>query len=117
MATDFNRKRQISVERKAEAKGEPARELELDAAGPGLREWFHQLPRAKEGGHASTFDTRLGSALAGGAAYGIAHRVQRHGYYLVKSPDGFILDEAQGRFMQARSSARRTGELSWCGRA
>jgi DivIVA domain-containing protein len=96
MATDFSRKRQISAERKAEAKGEPARELELDAAGPGLREWFHQLPRAKEGGHASAFDTRLGSALAGGAAYGIAHRVQRHGYYLVKSPEGFILDEAHG---------------------
>jgi HSP20 family molecular chaperone IbpA len=98
MATDFSRKMQISAEKKAEAKGEPAHELELDAAGPGVREWFHQLPKAKEGGRAAAFDTRLGSALAGDAAYGIAHRLHGHGYYLVKNPEGFILEEAHGPF-------------------
>jgi hypothetical protein len=103
MTTDFSRKRHISREEKAEAKGEPPRERELDAEGPGLREWFHQLPKAKEGGvlagpqrHAAAFDTRLGSALAGGAGYGIAHELQGHGYGLVKNPEGFILDDAYG---------------------
>jgi hypothetical protein len=68
-----------------------------------LREWFHQLPKAKEGGQAAAFDTRLGSALAGGAAYGIAHRLHKHGYYVVKNPEGFIVDEAHGPL--------RTGEI------
>jgi DivIVA domain-containing protein len=38
MTTDFSRKRQVSGEKKAEAKGGPSHELELDAEGPGLRE-------------------------------------------------------------------------------
>ncbi len=103
MTTDFNRKRQISGEKKAEAKGGPPHELELDAEGPGLREWFRQLQKAEEGGvlagpqgRAAAFDTRLGSALAGGAGYGIAHKLQGHGYGLVKNPEGFILDDAYG---------------------
>ena len=50
MTTDFSRKRHISGEKKAEAKGGPPRELEPDTAGPGLREWFHQLPKAQEDG-------------------------------------------------------------------
>lgn len=103
MATDFSRKMEIRGEKNAEAKGEEAHELELDAAGPGVREWFHQLPKAKEGGQAAAFDTRLGSALAGGAAYGIAHRLHKHGYFLVKNPEGFIVDEAHGPL--------RTGEI------
>jgi hypothetical protein len=49
MTTDFSRKRQVSGDKKAEAKGEPPYELEPDTAGPGLREWFHQLPKAKRG--------------------------------------------------------------------
>jgi DivIVA domain-containing protein len=93
MTTGFSRKRQVSGEKKAEAKDEPPHELEPDTEGPGLREWFHQLPKAKEG---AAFKTRLGSALAGGADYGIAHRLQRHGYYLVKNPEGFVLNEAHG---------------------
>jgi hypothetical protein len=96
MTTNFSRKRQIRRERKAEGKGGPAQELELDAAGPGLREWFYELPKAGEGGvlagpqrHAAAFDTRLGSALAGGAGYGIVYKLQGHGYGLVKNPEGF----------------------------
>jgi hypothetical protein len=41
-------------------------------------------------------DTRLPSALAGGAANGIARRLRRHGYQLVSDPEGFILDDAYG---------------------
>ncbi len=96
MTTDFSRKRQISREKKAEAKGGPPRELEPDAEGLGLREWFYQVPRAKKWGHAAAFDTTLGSALAGGAGYGIARKLRGHGYELVRNPEAFILDDAYG---------------------
>jgi DivIVA domain-containing protein len=103
MTTDFSRKRQISRENKAEVKGQPPHELEPETAGLGLREWFHQLPKAQVGGvlagphrHAAAFDTRLGSALAGGAANGIGRKLRRRGYGLVKNPEGFILDDASG---------------------
>jgi hypothetical protein len=76
MTTIFSRKMGISGEEKAEAKGEPAHELETYAEGPGLREWFDHLPKGRAGGKAAAFDTRLDSVLAGGAAYGIAHRLQ-----------------------------------------
>ena len=56
MTTDFSRKRQISREKKVEAKGGPPHELEPDAEGPGLRERFYQLPQAKKCGHAAAFD-------------------------------------------------------------
>jgi hypothetical protein len=114
MTTDFSRKRQVIREKKAEAKGEPPHELEPDAEGPGLREWFYLVwPRAKGWGHAAAFDTRLGSALArtGGACYGIARKLRGrgyelvknphlmlrgHGYELVTNPEGFMLDGAYG---------------------
>jgi hypothetical protein len=96
MTTGFSRKLGISGEEKAEAKGEPAHDLEADAEGPGVREWFDQLPKAKEGAHAAAFDTRLGSLLAGGAAHGIARRLRRHGYHLVSDPEGFVVEEAHG---------------------
>jgi DivIVA domain-containing protein len=103
MATDFSRKRQINREKKAEAKGGHPYELEPETAGLGLREWFHQLPKAEVGAvlagphrHAAAFDTRLGSALAGGAANGIGRKLRRRGYGLVKNPEGFILDDASG---------------------
>jgi hypothetical protein len=110
MTTDFSRKRQIGREKKAEAKGAPPRELESDAEGPGLREWFYQLPQAKKWGHAAAFHTRLGSALAGGAGYGIARKLRGHGYelvtnphfilgghgYVLRNPEAFILDGAYG---------------------
>ena len=41
MTTDSSRKRHISREKKAEAKGKPPHELEPEAEGPGLREWFY----------------------------------------------------------------------------
>jgi hypothetical protein len=117
MTTDFSRKRQISREKKAEAKGDPPRELEPEAEGPGLREWFYLLWPAKGWSHAAAFDTRVGSVLVppGGACYGIARKLRRHGYELVRRPrlldwpqlrghgyelvtnaEGFILDGAFG---------------------
>jgi hypothetical protein len=50
------------------------------------KSWFAQrlvLPSCQgPKREAAAFDTRLGSALAGGAGYGIAHKLHGHGYYL-----------------------------------
>ena len=96
MTSGFSRKMGVSGEEKAEAKGEPTHEMEEDAEGPGVREWFDVLPEAKNGGQAAAFDTRLPSPMAGGAARGIARRLRKHGYHLVSDPEGFVLDDAYG---------------------
>jgi hypothetical protein len=96
MTSHFSRKMGVSGEEKAEAKGEPAHELEEDAEGPGVREWFDRLPRIENGGRAAAFDTRLGSPMAGGAARGVARRLRKHGYDLVSDPEGFVVDDAYG---------------------
>jgi hypothetical protein len=96
MTSSFSRKMGITGEEKAEAKGEPAHELEPDAEGPGLREWFDSLPKDKDSGLAAAFDTRLAGAMAGGAAHGIARRLRKHGYHLVNDPQGFVVDDAHG---------------------
>jgi hypothetical protein len=96
MTSGFSRKMGISGEEKLEAQGEPAHEMEEDAEGPGVREWFDSLPKVSEGGSAAAFDTRLPSRMAGGAAHGIARRLRKHGYDLVSEPEGFVLDDAYG---------------------
>ncbi len=70
--------------------------LDPDAEGPGLRTWFHAVPKAAKGRRAAAFDTRLGSRLAGGAARGIARRLREHGYSLAAEPEGFIVEYAEG---------------------
>jgi Flavodoxin len=96
MTSGLSRRMGISGEEKAEAKGEPAHEIEPDAEGPGLREWFDGLPKVRDGHQGAAFDTRLASALAGGAARGIARRLRGRGYRLVSDPEGFIVDDAYG---------------------
>jgi Flavodoxin len=96
MTSGFSRKMGVSGEEKAEARGEPTHEMEEDAEGPGVREWFDGLPKLKDGGNAAAFDTRLGSPMAGGAARAIARRLRKHGYQLVSAPEGFVVDDAYG---------------------
>ncbi len=96
MTTGLSRKMGISGEEKAEAKGEPTHELEPDAEGPGLREWFDDLQKIGDGKKAAAFDTRLDSRMAGGAAHGIARRLRRHGYELLSGPEGFVVEDAYG---------------------
>jgi hypothetical protein len=82
-----------------EAKKEPAQahELEPGAAGPGVRDWLHDLPKAVTGRMAAAFDTRIDARLAGGASNGIAQRLRRHGYDVVAEPEGFhVQDDGEG---------------------
>lgn len=70
--------------------------LELDPAAddPGLRDWFHVIPRG-DGRAAAAFDTRVdaSAALTGRASKGIAKRLTKHGYRLVDEPESFLVDK------------------------
>jgi len=75
------------------AKPEKDLELDPDAEGPGLRDWFDDagtLPAM-----AAAFDTRMpGSpALTGRASKGIAKRLHRHGCRLVAEPMSFLVSK------------------------
>jgi hypothetical protein len=89
MSSGVSRKIAVSIEEKAaRGKGEhQGHGLEPGVQGPGLRQWFHGLPKASQGQFAAAFDTRgdYGS-LVGGAARGIEHRLRRHGYRMVADP-------------------------------
>jgi hypothetical protein len=67
-------------------------ELDLAAAGPGLREWFHGFEHRQLS--AAAFDTRVDGAPAstGRASLGIAHRLRRHGYDVVAPAESFLVD-------------------------
>ena len=106
MSSSMTRKMAGSIEEKAErGEGQPqGHGLEPDIEGPGLRDWFHQLPKAARGSHhAAAFDTRGDNGpMVGGASRGIARRLKHHGYELVAEPEGFIIEGDAGQL--------RTGE-------
>ena len=88
-------------------------ELEPDAEGDGLREWFDgvdALPAL-----AAAFDTRLDAppALTGRASKGIAKRLRHHGCELLDEPRSFLVtkDEhlEEHEEDEARSWGRRLG--------
>lgn len=68
-------------------------ELDPDAVGPGLRDWFDGL--AGDDTPAAAFDTRVDApaALTGRASKGIARRLRRHGFSLVVDPESFLVDK------------------------
>ncbi len=114
----------VSIENKAD-RGEGKHQghgLEPDVEGPGLRDWFHGVPKAGKGHHGAAFDTRGDyGPMVGGAARGIARRLGRHGYDLVVEPEGFIVEGDAGQLRagereRARAWAadltRRAGETT-----
>jgi hypothetical protein len=106
MTTSLSRRMGVS----AEAKKKPAErhELEPDAEGPGLRDWFHDLPDTTGGRPAAAFDTRIGAKLAGGAAHSIARRLEHHGYEVIVEPEGFyIQDNGEGPLKEGETERAR----------
>ncbi len=91
MSSSLSRKMGIDT---AVKKGEAVDE---SAEGPGLRKWFHEMPRAT-GVRGAAFDTRLpGSRMkTGSASKGIARRLRRSGYELAVAPESFIVQDAEG---------------------
>ena len=69
-------------------------ELDPDAEGPGLRDWFDELTDGRSG-RAAAFDTRVHATavLTGQASKGIAKRLRRHGFDLVVEPESFFVDK------------------------
>ena len=78
---------------KEDAGKDAALELDEDAGGPGLRDWFKGLPDGS-GRFGAAFDTRVDHAeiLTGSAAHGIARRLRRHGYDELVEHESFVLD-------------------------
>ena len=99
----------------AEDAQKPDRDLELepDAEGEGLREWFDavgSLPSL-----AAAFDTRLDAPVivTGRASKGIAKRLRRHGSELLDEPRSFLVTKEnhleEHEVEEARSWGRRLG--------
>ena len=79
----------------AAAQGKAAHELDEDAFGETLREWFKQLPSIGRAHRCAAFDTRFDgpAALTGRASKGIAHRLRTHGWKLLVEPESFLVDK------------------------
>jgi menaquinone-dependent protoporphyrinogen IX oxidase len=72
-------------------------DLDPDAEGPGLRDWFDELTAtAGDGRPAAAFDTRIHATavLTGQASKGIAKRLRKHGFDLVAEPESFFVDKS-----------------------
>ncbi len=72
-------------------------ELEPDACGEGLRDWFHVLAEGVGAGRlAAAFDTRVhgSTLLTGQASKGIAKRLGSHGFELVVDAESFFVDKS-----------------------
>jgi hypothetical protein len=71
-------------------------ELDPDAYGEGLRDWFGDVADdAGAGRLAAAFDTRVHGTtlLTGQAAKGIAKRLRSHGYEMVVDVESFFVDK------------------------
>ncbi len=66
-------------------------ELDPDAEGVGLRDWFDGLDRLDT--QAAAFDTRMEGppAFTGRASKGIGKRLEKHGCTLVVEPESFLV--------------------------
>ena len=89
------------------AKPEKHLELDPDAYGDGLREWFDTLDRL--GGAAAAFDTRVDmpAALSGRASKAIAKHLDRQGCRLVAEPESFLV--TRDSHLEPQEVERATG--------
>jgi hypothetical protein len=95
----------------AEAADKPASPLNLepDAAGPGLREWFASLgPYPVK---AAAFDTRMHApaALTGRASKGVARLLRAHGFELIAEPESFLVTKQDRLEPHETTRAREWG--------
>ncbi|MFE6867254.1 flavodoxin family protein [Kitasatospora sp. NPDC057692] len=96
MSSGISRRMAAAAEARKEGREEAAREARATAEGEGLRTWFRHLPDTGPGTRAAAFDTRGADEGSGGAAPGIAHRLERHHYAVVAEPEGFVVEGLDG---------------------
>ena len=103
--------RESSRKAAVEAAGKPASPLELepDAAGPGLREWFDSLGRYPA--RAAAFDTRMHApaALTGRASKGVARLLRAHGFEVIAEPESFLVTKQDRLEPHETTRAREWG--------
>ena len=107
LTSAVTRKMGLKAEEKVPARV-PGHQAGQRAAGPGVREWFHGLPRAPMGSLGAAFDTRGEVRMTGGAANGIARRLRHRGYELVSPPTGFIVEDVEGPLRPGELERART---------
>ncbi len=85
-------------------------EVDPDAEGPGLRDWFEGLDRIDA--PAAAFDTRIAApaVLTGRASSGIARRLRRLGASLVAAPKSFLVTKDSHLEDDQEQEARAWGE-------
>ncbi|WP_406115825.1 flavodoxin family protein [Kitasatospora purpeofusca] len=96
MSSGVSRRMAATAEAKREGHEEAAQEAHDTAEGQGLRTWFRHLSDTEHGTYAAAFDTRGAGAGSGGAAPGIAHRLEHHHYDVVAEPEGFVVEGLDG---------------------
>lgn len=69
-------------------------QLDPDAEGPGIREWFDAVQKV-DGTWAAAFDTRLEGSplLTGRASKGISRKLRHHGFSEMSEPESFLVDQ------------------------
>jgi len=84
-------------------------ELDPDAPGPGLREWFGSLGRYPA--KAAAFDTRLHgpAAMTGQASKGVARLLRAHGFDVIAKPASFLVTKENRLEPQETARAREWG--------
>jgi hypothetical protein len=93
----------------AAEKDDSGLELDPDAEGPGLRDWFADLGQLST--HAAAFDTRMHgpAALTGRASKGIAKQLRHHGASMVLEPESFIVTKDNHLELDEEQRARAWG--------
>jgi hypothetical protein len=94
-----------------EAAGKPASPLNLepDAEGPGLREWFASLGHYRV--KAAAFDTRMHApaTLTGRASKGVARLLRAHGFEVIAEPESFLVTKQDRLEPDETARAREWG--------
>jgi hypothetical protein len=94
-----------------QAAQKPGNELDVDpdAEGPGLRDWFDNRPQLS--GAAAAFDTRLDASpvVTGRASKGIARRLRHAGASLIVPPESFLVTKTNELIAHETDHARTWG--------
>jgi len=104
--------RTATREKAADAAHQSGSSLVLDAdEGPGLRDWFADLPPINAYGAA--FDTRFNASplLTGRASKGISKQLRQHGFDEIAEPMSFLVTKESQLDTGQLDAAHRWGEL------